>query len=366
MKFLFRTKIRLYFPLCCQNSRPPGRKSNLQHSVLHRVKHLSGIVSLLVGEHTAAKLHAVCNACRPHGNPHGPLFFRGIDNRHSAALSLPLHLAVFQLCFSDVPALRHAGIGNQILFSQKAFYRTCAKGRVASVNPGHIPVKFYQLLILPSPGVGSPAVWIRPAAESCLVPIVQRGRPRPGHQHHNALSERAIADSLRSRLRSSRIQPPCPAVRPGHKPGMVMVGKLVHRRQPRGHRHIRPVIGHRAPEAVRIPQKILPEIVAVLLHSRQKPAHRLHKRIVIHHSIPLVALQPPGRVAVMLRQNERVRICLAHRVAEFFPETMVIFRRMSQIRRHVQPPAVRAKRRGNPFFSYFQNIIIKCSRRLII
>ena len=65
MKFLFRTKIRLYFPLCCQNSRPPGRKSNLQHSVLHRVKHLSGIVSLLVGEHTAAKLHAVCNACQP-------------------------------------------------------------------------------------------------------------------------------------------------------------------------------------------------------------------------------------------------------------------------------------------------------------
>ena len=128
MKFLFQAKIRLYFPLCCQNSRPSGRKSNLQHSILHRVKHLSGIVSLLVGEHTAAKLHAVCNACQPHGNSHGPLFFRGVDNRHSAALSLPLHLAVFQLCFSGGPALRHTGIGNQILFSQKAFYRTCAKG----------------------------------------------------------------------------------------------------------------------------------------------------------------------------------------------------------------------------------------------
>ena len=38
MKFLFRTKIRLYFPLCCQNSRPPR--------VCHFLKHIETKISL--------------------------------------------------------------------------------------------------------------------------------------------------------------------------------------------------------------------------------------------------------------------------------------------------------------------------------
>ena len=68
----------------------------------------------------------------------------------------------------------------------------------------------------------------------------------------------------------------------------------------------------------------------------------------------------------MLRQNNRIRVRHFYRPAKFFPERMVKLRAVAQIRRHVQPPAVRIVRRGYPFSADIKHIIQKLSGIFIV
>ena len=68
----------------------------------------------------------------------------------------------------------------------------------------------------------------------------------------------------------------------------------------------------------------------------------------------------------MLCQNDRIRICLSDRISEIFPEPMVHFRRMSEIRSHVKTPAIRIIRRRYPFLSDVQYIIVEFTRAFVI
>ena len=104
----------------------------------------------------------------------------------------------------------------------------------------------------------------------------------------------------------------------------------------------------------------------MLLHSRQEPGYRFHKGVVIHHRIPLVTLQPGGWIAVMLRQNDGVGIGTFHASAEIPPETVVKIRGMAQIRRHIQPPAVRIEGWRNPFGGNPHDIFIQLPGAFII
>ena len=136
-----------------------------------------------------------------------------------------------------------------------------------------------------------------------------------------------------------------------------MVGQFIHGSLPAGHGKAGAVVFHSSPEAAGIAQQISPVVVAVLLHSGQKPGHRLHERIVVHDSVPFIALEPFSRIAVMLRQDHRLRICLLHSLAKFLPELVVKALAMAQVRCHIQSPAVRVKGRGNPFSGNMQHII---------
>ena len=80
---------------------------------------------------------------------------------------------------------------------------------------------------------------------------------------------------------------------------------------------------HGSPEALCITEQILSVVIAVLLHTGEEPGHGLHERIVVHDSIPFVALQPVSSIAVMLCQNDCLRIGLFYRFPEFLPEMMI-------------------------------------------
>lgn len=80
---------------------------------------------------------------------------------------------------------------------------------------------------------------------------------------------------------------------------------------------------HGSPEALCITEQILSVVIAVLLHTGEEPGHGLHERIVVHDSIPFVALQPVSGITVMLCQNDCLRIGLFYRFPEFLPEMMI-------------------------------------------
>ena len=82
-------------------------------------------------------------------------------------------------------------------------------------------------------------------------------------------------------------------------------------------------MSHCAPEAVCISQKILAEIIRMLLHACKEPGDRLHERIVVHDRIPFVTLQPCLLVAVMLRKYQGIGISFLYRLAESLPEVVV-------------------------------------------
>ena len=63
----------------------------------------------------------------------------------------------------------------------------------------------------------------------------------------------------------------------------------------------------------------------MLGNPRQKPCDRLHEGIVIHNGIPLIARQPRGGIAVMLRQNQLIGRNALDCGAEHPPEGMVEF-----------------------------------------
>ena len=81
---------------------------------------------------------------------------------------------------------------------------------------------------------------------------------------------------------------------------------------------------HGAEKALSIPVEIGITLITVFLHACQKPGYRLHKRVIVHHSVPLVSSQPAGGVAVVLCQHDRLWVGLLHRVPEIPPELVVV------------------------------------------
>ena len=147
---------------------------------------------------------------------------------------------------------------------------------------------------------------------------------------------------------------------------MVVVGKLIHGNLQGGSGKVRHMVVHGSHKALRISIHIDPVVITVLLHSGQKPRHGLHKGIIIHHGIPLSAVQPLSGTSVVLCDYDGIRIRLPDRLAEHLPEIVVELRRMAQIRCHIKPPSVRIIGRGYPFSRNTQHIIKQILGSLII
>ena len=123
---------------------------------------------------------------------------------------------------------------------------------------------------------------------------------------------------------------------------------------------------HGSPEALCIAEQILSVVIAVLLHTGEEPGHGLHERIVVHDSIPFVALQPVSGIAVVLCQNNSLRIGLFYRFPEFLPEMMVEFLTVTQISCHIQSPSIHIVGRRYPFFRYMKDIVHQFLGSLVV
>ena len=126
------------------------------------------------------------------------------------------------------------------------------------------------------------------------------------------------------------------------------------------------MIFHRLNEIIGIAAKFHSIFITVFFHSRQEPCDRLHKRIIVHHSIPLISLKPFTRITIMLRQNNGIWICRFYGLSELFPKFMIVFIAMSQICCNIKSPAINIIWRRHPFFPNGKNIIFQFNRFLIV
>ena len=104
----------------------------------------------------------------------------------------------------------------------------------------------------------------------------------------------------------------------------------------------------------------------MLFHSGQEPGYGLHKRVIVHHSIPFPAVQPVRGIPVMLGNDQGVRIGGFHPFPEILPEFVVALLAVSQVCRDIQPPSVNAVRRGHPFLGNLQDLFPQFRRALVV
>ena len=222
-----------------------------------------------------------------------------------------------------------------------------------------------QFLILMSPGIGPAAVRIGKAADTGFVSIVDRRSSMPGQHKGDCFPEDRPGYAFLRRTAPQLSHTSYLMIGSGQETGVIVVGKLIHRHLIGLSIEGRRLILQQVQEKVRIVHKLRMVGVAVLLHSGEIPGHRLHKGVVIHDGIPLVALKPGGSVPVMLRENHCVRIGLFHIFPEILPELVVKFLGPAQIRSYIQPPAVYIVGRRDPFPGDAHNIVIQLLRSLI-
>src|SRR5699024_8294293 len=108
------------------------------------------------------------------------------------------------------------------------------------------------------------------------------------------------------------------------------------------------------------------KFITVFLHSCQEPGYRLHKSIIVHHSVPLVSFQPGPGFSIMLCKDQSVRVSLLHIPTKFSPKLMIVLIAVSQVCRNVKTPPVHIIGGRNPFSGNTHNIIIESGRLFII
>ena len=145
---------------------------------------------------------------------------------------------------------------------------------------------------------------------------------------------------------------------PRQKAGMIVIGQLIHGHLQRRGLHRSHMMPHHIDKMVRISPQILPPLVAVFLHPGKKPCERLHKCIVVHHRIPLIALKPFSWISIVLRKDECLRVRLFGNGPEFLPKLVIELIGVSKICRHIKPPAIYVVRRRYPFLCNLQNIFL--------
>ena len=273
-------------------------------------------------------------------------------------------------------------------------------------DPDQLPVERYQLLVLPAPRIRPPIVRIRKSAQPGLIAVVHGRRARKCHLQHGGFLKNSaprapfripgckhsavpiavifvsVLVSVLAFVRKPSLKGlfPAPVLRPlllakpshdpagaGKKSCVVVIGKLIHADRQGGLRYFVLIQEtHAPPERLGIADQLGRVHVAVLVHSGEKPAHRIHKSLVIHDPVPFPAAQPGGRIGVVLGQNERVRIRLLDGLSEPLPKIVIELLGMPKIRRDIQTPAVRVKGRRDPLGRNAQDLLHQLLRSLVI
>ena len=151
-------------------------------------------------------------------------------------------------------------------------------------------MKCQQHLILMSPGIRSAVVRICETTDTGLISVIDCRSTRPCHLDHNAFPEDCLIDTLFRSLGSQCIGTSHLMICSRQETGMIMVGQFIHCHLPAGHGETGGMMPHSTPEALGIAEQILPVVIAVFLHTGQKPGHGLHECIVVHNGIPFISL----------------------------------------------------------------------------
>ena len=123
---------------------------------------------------------------------------------------------------------------------------------------------------------------------------------------------------------------------------------------------------HGAEKAHTVTVKSTVVLIAVLLHTSQKPGQRLHEGIIVHDRIPLIPRQPAAWISVMLSQDNCLRVCLLDMLAEFLPELVIVLAAVAQVCRYIQAPAIYSIRGRHPFPGNLHNVLKQLWRILIV
>ena len=141
-----------------------------------------------------------------------------------------------------------------------------------------------------SPRKRTPVVGIGKAAQPGLVSVIYCGSPHPCHLDRNSLAHDCVVDALLCCLCPDMLCASDDMVRPCQESRMVMVGQFVHRHLQGRSEHTCHEVAHRADKIVGVAPQVGAALITVLLHTGKKPGERLHKRIIIHNTVPLVSL----------------------------------------------------------------------------
>ena len=123
---------------------------------------------------------------------------------------------------------------------------------------------------------------------------------------------------------------------------------------------------HRPDKGLTVAIKVLPVLITVLLHSGQEPGYRLHKSVIVHNCIPLIAAKPAFRISVVFCKDHCIRIGFFYCPPELFPEVMVKIIAVAQICSYIQSPAVYVIRRRNPFSAHIKDRPAKLLRFFVV
>ena len=123
---------------------------------------------------------------------------------------------------------------------------------------------------------------------------------------------------------------------------------------------------HGTDKGLTVTVEVFPVLIAVFLHSCQKPGHRLHKSVIVHNRIPLITQKPALRISVVFCKDHRIRISLFYRFSELFPEMVVKIIAVSQICSHIQSPSIYVIWWRNPFPANIKDCPAKFLRSFVI
>ena len=270
-------------------------------------------------------------------------------------------------------AAEKPGIGQDAVFVREPHQRPPAQGFTGTPEGDQIFVEPDKLFVLVSPWISPAVVGIRKSRQPRFIPVIDGRSPGPCHLNEHCLAHDLHVSALKGCRTAQALDSPHDAVGARQEPGMVMVGELVHADPQRRFRQGIPVHSSRfSPERCGITVEVLSPGIAVFFHPGEKTCQWFHEKLVVHDGVPLFSLQPFLGIRIVFRQNDSLRIGLLHSLPEAFPELMVKGGGIAEVRGDIQPPAVRAIGRRDPFFpdpydlpaEFLGTIIVQFRKRL--
>ncbi len=306
------------------------------------------VVAHVVGAEETADLDVILDPGHPGRNVQGERLFAAVHG-HDVDLILIL-----------------SRIDHIVMAGHQLHEGTSLQHRVTLMHTAEVIMELDQLEVLVAPRVRTAAVRLGPAGHAGFVAVVEGRCARPGHLHHRPQTIECRGNANIRSGRTARADAADGLVCPRHKAAVVMIRELVHRAENRVLRHAGHMVEDRVEEHLTVPAHRLVFRVGVLLHTGQEPGHRFHEGIVVHDGIPLVTLQPAERVAVVLGEDDGLRIRFFHHHAELLPEHVVVGRGVAEIGGDIETPAIDIIWCTHPLASDLEDRFCKLTGALIV